>query len=61
MKKQNDTIYVKELLKSSPSFKMAMIRTMNGAKSYFHIKAINMNPNCQTEKHKLKRNISTSK
>lgn len=36
-------------LNVSPSFRMAIIRTMNGAKSNFHIKAMNMNPNCQIE------------
>lgn len=32
-------------LMNSPSFSMAMISTMNGAKSNFHISAISMNPN----------------
>lgn len=30
-----------------PSFKMAIIRTMKGAKSNFHMRAINKKPNCQ--------------
>lgn len=29
-----------------PSFKMAIIKTMNGEKSNFHMRAINMKPNC---------------
>jgi len=35
-----------------PSFSIAMIKTMNGAKSNFQIKAINMKPNCQNNKLK---------
>jgi hypothetical protein len=33
----------------SPSFSMAIINTMKGAKSNFQIKAMNMKPNWQNE------------
>ena len=36
-----------EMVMIVPSFKIAMIRTMNGEKSNFHIKAMSMNPNCK--------------
>lgn len=32
---------------TSPSFKIAIIRTMKGAKSNSHMRAINMKPNCR--------------
>lgn len=33
----------------SPSFKMAIIRTMNGEKSNFQINAISIKPSCNWE------------
>ena len=39
------------VMKISPSFRIAIINTMNGAKSNFHIKAINMKPNCHIRKN----------
>ena len=41
----NKKLFWKIVSEASPSFKMAMIRTMNGEKSNFHIKAMNMKPN----------------
>ena len=41
----NKNLFWKIASEASPSFKIAMIRTMNGEKSNFHIKAMNMKPN----------------
>ena len=49
LREENDA-NLQSKLKISPSFRIAMIKTMNGAKSNFHIRAINMKPNCHFEK-----------
>lgn len=41
-----------QFIGNSPSFRMAIIKTMKGEKSNFQMRAMNMKPNCKrNEKH----------
>lgn len=43
-------LFASSLLRHSPSFRIAMIKTIKGEKSNFQIRAMSMKPNCNIGK-----------